>query len=380
MPLQTIFNQIKNDTKKNGIDLRPPYQRGFIWGPEFIDKLMVSIVKQWPIGNISLRVLEEPNKKGAMQEVVDGQQRLTSIRDFMNGHHSVQGESARQIILYICDYMDDDDKKLTHLKKKLGNKGKISLKFSQLPDAIQETFCSYPISISSITNASNEEIIEYFKFLQNQERLRAGELIHSLPTTVLEEYLDKIKDKDEFLRILGFGNDRRQFDRAFYSVLGLLEDILNLGAMDKDVINYVANAKVLGDSIDKKCIAILNQINKIAEMGLPVNLVKANVRYMKFFLLTAAIGYVDYTTNNGSCLVTLDSLNRKLSAFASSKAKEVERVFSGYSRDVIEEHRLLALVSKGGNNLERATNRAQILAYYVNDFDNKTVPSGIIPI
>jgi len=101
---------------------------------------------------------------------------------------------------------------------------------------------------------------------------------------------------------------------------------------------------------------------------------------MKFFLLSAALGIVDYFDHAEKNLISLDSINKKLSAFASAKAKEVERVYSGYSPEVIEEHRLLALISKGGNNLRRAENRAHILAYYINDFQNKTIPSGITPV
>lgn len=65
-PIQTIVNQIKNFNKRDGIDLQPTYQRGYIWGKEFIDKLWYSIIKGYPIGNISLRVLSKKNAKGAM--------------------------------------------------------------------------------------------------------------------------------------------------------------------------------------------------------------------------------------------------------------------------------------------------------------------------
>jgi hypothetical protein len=380
-PIITVFNDIKNVTKKNGIDLQPPYQRGFIWSQEFIDKLIFSIIKSWPIGNISLRILSEKNSKDATQEVVDGQQRLTAIRNFMNDAHGVQGDNARKIIEYICDYMgEDDDKKLAVLKRKLGNKGKIIIKFSQLPEIIQRNIEAFPLSISSISNASDEEIAEYFKFLQNQERLRAGELINSLPNSALEKHLDKINDKDKLLRVLGFPNDRRQFDRAFYSVLGLLDNKLNFGALDKDVIKYVTDSTCLEPKANEQCVLLLTQLNHITSISLAHNLIKANVRFMKFFLLTAALGVVDYLDDAEKKLVALDSINKKLSAFTSAKAKEVERVFNGYSEEVKEEHRLLALIAKGGNTLKRAENRAQILAYYINDFQNKTVPSGIVPV
>ena len=77
-PIQTILNQIRNINKRDGIDLQPNYQRGYIWSSDFKDKLLYSIIKSYPIGNVSLRVRTEKNEKGAMQEVVDGQQRLTT--------------------------------------------------------------------------------------------------------------------------------------------------------------------------------------------------------------------------------------------------------------------------------------------------------------
>ena len=55
-------------------------------------------------------------------------------------------------------------------------------------------------------------------------------------------------------------------------------------------------------------------------------------------------------------------------------------MFHGYSEAVIEEYRLLALISKGGHSFNRVKNRMEILAYYINDFDNKIQPSGIKPI
>lgn len=82
-PIQTILNQIRNINKRDGIDLQPNYQRGYIWSSDFKDKLLYSIIKSYPIGNVSLRVRTEKNEKGAMQEVVDGQQRLTTIYKFI---------------------------------------------------------------------------------------------------------------------------------------------------------------------------------------------------------------------------------------------------------------------------------------------------------
>lgn len=381
-PIQTIVNQIKNVSKRDGIDLQPIYQRGYIWGNEFKDKLIYSIVKGYPIGNISLRVRRDKNNKGAMQEVIDGQQRLTSIYRFIVGEHSVQGDCAKDIIKYICEYMgDDSDSNLEKLKRKLNNKGKIHLKFNQLPEVIKENMYSFNISITNITNSTDDEIAEYFRYLQNQERLRAGEIINSLPTSSLEKYLNQIDDKEKLFRIFTFSNERKQFDRVFYSILGFLDRKIGFGTLDKEVLRYASDCEDLADETIKKCELLISEINHITSYkGIPFNLVKSNMRFMKFFLLTAAWGLVDYKSDTENKLLTLASINSKLSAFSSAKAGEVERVFDSYSKEVIEEHRLLALISRGGHSYMRVENRMKILAYYINSFDNKTEPSGIIPI
>lgn len=381
-PIQTIVNQIKNTNKRDGIDLQPVYQRGYIWGAEFRDKLWYSIIKGYPIGNIILRVRNDRNAKGAMIEVVDGQQRLTSIFKFINGEYSIQGDIAKNVIKYISEYMGtENDVQLEKLKKKLKNKGKITIRYEQLPDVIKDDINSFNISITNITNSTDEEITEYFRYVQNQERLRAGEIINSLPSSALEKYLNQITNITKLLGVMGFSNDRKQFDRVFYSILGLIDGKIGFGILDKDVLKYASDCEELTEQGKAKCLLLLSQINFIVGNNfLPHGLIKSNMRCMKFFLLTASLGLIDYSIDTEKKLVALGSINEKLSAFSSAKAGEVDRIFNGYSKEVIEEHRLLALISKGGHSFSRVENRMKILAYYINDFENKTKPSGITPM
>lgn len=381
-PIQTLINQISNYNKRDGIDLRPNYQRGYIWSSDFKDKLLYSIIKGYPIGNISLRVRTSKNSKGAMQEVVDGQQRLTTIFNFVTKEYSIQGEISRKIIEYIIEYLgDEDDPKLEKLKKRLSNRGKISLKYSQLPESIQNNILAYNISITNITNASDEEITEYFRYLQNQERLRAGEIINSVPETSLEKYLNAIANKDKLLAKLAFSNTRKQFDRVFYSILGLEDGQIGFGVMDRDIMTFVAGCKELNDDTIENVNRLIAQLNLIcADDSIPVNYISCNARAMKFLLLLISMGLVDFSVDTKKKLKALDSINQKLSAFSSAKADSVNQMFYGYSPAVIEEYRLLALISKGGHTLKRVRNRMEILAYYIGDFSNKTEPSGIQPI
>lgn len=381
-PIQTLLNQIRNINKRDGIDLQPSYQRGYIWNSDFKDKLLYSIIKCYPIGNISLRVRAEKNSKGAMQEVVDGQQRLTTIYKFIENEYVINSEVSKDIIKYIVGYMGEDtDEKLLKLKRKLKNKGKVSISFKQLPQVIQDNILAYNISITNITNASDIEIAEYFRYLQNQERLRAGELLNSVPETELEKYLNKIQDKEMLLSKLSFQNKRKQFDRVFYSVIGLVDGQIGFGVTDKEVMRFLDGCREINeDTVDKvnNLIEVLNEISN--DDTIPINYIVCNARAMKFLILLIILGLVDFRTDCKRKLKALDGINMKLSAFSSAKADSVACAFAGYSEQVIEEYRLLALISKGGHSYKRVENRMQILAYYINNFDNKIEPSGIVPL
>lgn len=180
---------------------------------------------------------------------------------------------------------------------------------------------------------------------------------------------------------LAFPNARKQFDRVFYSILGLEDGQIGFGVMDKDVMTFVAGCKELNDDTIKNVTLLIQQLNLIcADDSIPVNYISCNARAMKFLLLLISMGLVDFSIDTKRKLKALDSINKKLSAFSSAKADSVSETFHGYSPEVIEEYRLLALISKGGHSLKRVENRMEILAYYVNDFSNQTMPSGIQPI
>lgn len=71
---------------KNNRIYIPEYQRGLVWDQEQKELLIESIMIGMPIGNIFL------NDRGELEyEVVDGQQRLTTIWDFYNNKFTWQG-------------------------------------------------------------------------------------------------------------------------------------------------------------------------------------------------------------------------------------------------------------------------------------------------
>lgn len=377
VPVTSVLNSI-NTVNFGGLDLQPTYQRGYVWKDDFKDKLIYSIIKSYPTGNISVRVLKIPNAKGAKSEVVDGQQRLTTIRDFVSNQYIIKSEWSKKIIEVIKNYYESagvQDETVHKLVKKLNNKGNVRLKFNDLPEIIKGNINSYNIPMTYIADATDQQVREYFRFLQNQERLRAGEIINSMPATNLEVFLDNISHKNMFLDIIGFSDDRAEFDKIFYSIIGLFDSKISFGTTDKTIQSYAAKAETPTIGLDKVN-TMVEQINSIISVGNSV-LTVTRKRFLKYLLLLSGLKLVDFSTDTVLKLKTLKNIDDKLSVFFSAKANVIEEEYKGYSEAVIEEMRLIALLTKGGHSLSRVENRMRILAYYVNNEGNKIIPSQV---
>ena len=377
IPVTTVLNDI-NTVNFGGLDLQPSYQRGYIWKDDFKDKLIYSVIKNYPTGNISVRVLNTPNEKGARSEVVDGQQRLTTIRDFATNEYVIKSEWSKKIIEVIKDYYETagvTDETVDKLVKKLSNKGIVRLRYNDLPPIIKGNIGSYNIPMTYIADATDQQVREYFRFLQNQERLRAGEIINSMPATNLERFLESISHKNLFLDVIGFSDNRAEFDKIFYSIIGLFDTKISFGTTDKIIQEYAAKADypTIGLSRIQK---MIEQINCVLTIEKPI-LRNTRKRFLKYFLLLAGLGLVDFSVNTVEKLTKLKQIDDKLAVFFSAKPNVVEEQYFEYSPDVIEEMRYIALLTKGAHHLSRVENRMSILSYHVNNEHTEKTPSGI---
>lgn len=377
LALTSLIGKIRM-VEYGGLDLQPKYQRNFIWKNEFKDKLIYSIVKDYPIGSIIIRQLDKPNEKGAELEIVDGQQRMTSIYEFIEGKYVIHSEFSRKIIEAMQEfYGEKEDAGFEKLKKKLKNKGKINLKYSDFPAVIKGKFEDFSISVTKIIESSDDEITEYFRFLQNQERLRAGEILHSLSNSKLDKYLLKIENIENVCSIIGFDNKRKEFDKIFYNIVGVLDEKISLGTPDQMINNYVTTVT----DVEKSKDAVENIISQLNYISSKYNdeklLLNTKKRLIKFMLLLIGFHLIDFSSETEKKMKSLEFIDNKLSVFFSTKPNVVKEKFDGYSEDVIEELRSIALISKGAQTYERVKNRMEILAYYISNPNEKQKKSGI---
>ena len=68
------------------LDIRPPYQREFIYKDKQRDAVIDSVRKDFPLNVMYWAVREDGN-----YEVIDGQQRTLSICQYVNGDFSIKG-------------------------------------------------------------------------------------------------------------------------------------------------------------------------------------------------------------------------------------------------------------------------------------------------
>lgn len=89
--LETLVKRLKNNT----IKLNPEYQRRHRWPDDVSSRLIESLLLNIPIPVVfisqDIDVDEETDKSVARYTVIDGQQRLTAVRDFMTGSLELTG-------------------------------------------------------------------------------------------------------------------------------------------------------------------------------------------------------------------------------------------------------------------------------------------------
>lgn len=196
LEIESILLRIKN----KDINLQPDFQRGEVWSLNKKKKLIDSILRGWKIPPIHLVQTGE-----ALDEVLDGQQRLVSIRDFFNNVFTIDG------------YISPLDKKLESLDGK---------KYSELPIEIQRLFKKYSITIIRLTEYQPEEPAELFYRLNQPVSLTAAEQRNAYIGTTrnqIKELVNLFAELGAEKGTIGFSNSRLAYDEIISKFCYCLE-------------------------------------------------------------------------------------------------------------------------------------------------------------
>ena len=162
LEIETIVNRIES----NDINLQPDFQRGEVWSLNKKKKLIDSILRGWKIPPIHLVQSNE-----AIDEVLDGQQRLVAIKDFIKDKFTIDG-NIRPI-----------DNKIKELD---------GYRYSQLPQQIQRLYKKYSLTIIRLTEYNPEEPAELFYRLNQPVSLTAAEQRNAYVGTTRDQIKDLV--------------------------------------------------------------------------------------------------------------------------------------------------------------------------------------------
>ncbi len=166
--------------QRGKLNIQPSYQRQYVWDAKKASLLIESVLLDIPIPIIYLAQNED-----GVENVIDGQQRLTSLFSFMEGK-----------------FPDGKVFKLTGLNVFGELKGKM---YKDLDDAKQEKIRDYALRVISFTNESDPDLqYEIFQRLNTGSvALNDQELRNCIYRGKFNDLLKELADNEDFRFITG---------------------------------------------------------------------------------------------------------------------------------------------------------------------------------
>lgn len=209
-------------------DIHPVFQRHFVWNKEQKSNLIATILTGMPIPSIYTYLERERNK----ELVVDGQQRLTTIKKFVNNEF-----------------------KLTGLQKDNLN----GLDFFTLPEEWKNRILNYDLNIIQITNVNNKAILFdiYKKFNSGATKLNPQELRHCVCQGKFNSLLQELAKYEPFKQFFEYKEvDRMEREEYILRFFMLYENLDNYKANANKVLNNYAEEKVAMNNLSDEMFAV----------------------------------------------------------------------------------------------------------------------------
>jgi hypothetical protein len=227
---------------RDRIDTNPDYQRPAVWTLSQKELLIDTILRGYDIPKIYLR---QTSKNPDKYEVIDGQQRLRTIFEFLEGKFAL-GKYAEKI----------DGHEVINLKYKDSKNKNI------LNDDLKIKIDTYQLDIVILTNTNDDEVREMFLRFQNGTTLKAQEKRNAMPGK-MRDFIKKLS-KHEFFKKVNFKNSRFTFDHisSQFTKIEIEGEACNIKSADLDKM-YIEQKNFNHNSKEaKKVIQVLEYMNK----------------------------------------------------------------------------------------------------------------------
>lgn len=179
--------------KEGRLELAPPFQRNPVWSHRSKTYLIDTILQRFPVPEIFIQV--KTNTDGEIKYiVVDGQQRIRSILEFIDGEYQLlDSETSYEF------------------------SGK---EFKELPDGIKTEFWEYPLVTRELKTSNDAEITSVFTRMNKYVfPLNPQERRHATYRGYFMELINQLNDDDYWAdnKIVSPNDVRRMLDAEFLS-------------------------------------------------------------------------------------------------------------------------------------------------------------------
>ena len=214
------ISDLKKDYESNILKSNSDYQRyNNAWGLQQKGSLIISILENYPIGEIIRRKISDDGISEYF-EIVDGLQRLTAISEFVNDGFSLNTENSIKIIKnYLAHFELSEEKDIKKIVDKYKKNENIRLKFKNLPTSLKNKIQTAEVSVSTLINWEYIDVIEYFRRVQEGKPLTNADKLHTIQAQ-LTSNIKSLSNNNYILNCLGLkhenGNMRKGADRIIY--------------------------------------------------------------------------------------------------------------------------------------------------------------------
>lgn len=212
LPSSRTIASLYSSMKNGSLEVQPDFQRKLVWNDRHKAEFIDTILRNYPFPEVYIAnkdintVIIEPK-----EVVVDGQQRLTSIIEYVEGYLKI----PQSIEL---------------------------TPYSELSETKRQAFLNYPVTVRQLTGVGSEEIKEIFKRInQTQYALNAFEITHAVYDGEFMSAAKQVCELESFKQLPTF-KDRdisRMGDLGF--VLLVMSTVEHGGyfTYDKEIERYI---------------------------------------------------------------------------------------------------------------------------------------------
>ena len=244
--ISTIFNRIKD----GHIDLQPDFQRDLVWNLQKKQSLIDTILRDWQFPPVFLVI----PKDGEYLEVLDGQQRLNAIYDFMEDGFPINGK------------VEPIDGSIVALD---------GLKYSQLPKDVQWRFGRYSLRVCELYDYRQEEPYELFFRLNQGSVLTPAEKRNTLYGPIREQVRKLVGRMDSnklSAERIGFNNSRLAYQDVISRLLYALQNkSLEKKITDQLLVDLFRNGQGASDDLVHQAEMAIDTLSYIVDKKAKLN-------------------------------------------------------------------------------------------------------------